>query len=140
MMLTTKGRYAVMAVLDIAVNSEDKPVSIHDISSRQNIAQNYLEQIFIKLKSRDIVSSTRGSKGGYVLSRDPSQIMISQIIESVGESIKITKCSDNLGCQKENVKCSTHDLWFGLASSIKGYLSSISVGDVISGNLNDNIL
>jgi len=139
MMLTTKGRYAVIAVLDIATNSSEKPVSISDIAARQNIAQNYLEQIFMKLRAKDIVTAKRGSKGGYALARDSSDIMIGEIVESVGESIKITKCSDKLGCQKEGVKCSTHDLWFGLASAIKLYLSSISINDVISGNIRENI-
>lgn len=139
MMLTSKGRYAVTAIVDIAINYNGKPVNLSDISARQNITQNYLEQIFQKLKKNGLVKSSRGPGGGYLLSSNPKDIKIAQIIEAVGESIKITKCSKNIGCIKENVKCLTHDLWDGLAISIKSYFDKISIEDVINGELRNDL-
>lgn len=139
MMLTTKGRYAVTAIIDIAMNFDGKPVNLAEVSSRQNIAQNYLEQIFQKLKVKGVVKSSRGPGGGYVLANGPEDIKISQIIDAVGESVKITKCADKIGCVKENVKCLTHDLWDGLAVSIMSYLDNISIADVIKGDVGNDI-
>jgi Rrf2 family iron-sulfur cluster assembly transcriptional regulator len=136
MMLTTKGRYAVMAIVDIATNSTGKPVSLYEVSARQNIAHNYLEQIFLKMKKLGVVKATRGPGGGYVLAEEPSKISISKIIDAVEEEIKITRCANKSeGCVVRNSKCITHDLWHGLGENIRSYLSKISVEDVIRGQI-----
>ena len=136
MMLTTKGRYAVMALVDIAQNYKGKPIGLAEVAIRQNITLNYLEQIFTKLKPAGIVNSTRGPGGGYVLAELPEKIKISQIIDAVEEEIKITRCTsaDN-GCIVKKAKCVTHDLWHGLGGTIRSYLDNISISDVISGDI-----
>lgn len=135
-MLTTRGRYAVMAIVDIALNSSGKPVNLGDISLRQNIAQNYLEQIFVRMKNFGVVKSVRGPGGGYILSKDPIEITISYIIDAVEEEIRMTRCSkENESCTKKNAKCITHDLWHGLARHIRTYLENITVKDVLSGDI-----
>src|ERR1700677_3973215 len=100
MMLTTRGRYAVMAVLDIALHSAGAPVSLGDVATRQNIALNYLEQIFVRLRRSGLVVSVRGSSGGYLLNRTPNEMTIDQIIDAAGESIELTRCK-----QKEDNRC-----------------------------------
>ncbi len=135
-MLTTKGRYAVMAIVDIAMHYDGNPVNLSDIAKRQNIALNYLEQIFLKLKKTGIVSSTRGPGGGYALLDDPRNIKISSIIDAVEEGIKITRCgADKDSCIAEKAKCKTHDLWQGLGNNIRFYLENISIFDVLEGRL-----
>jgi Rrf2 family iron-sulfur cluster assembly transcriptional regulator len=136
MMLTTKGRYAVMAMVDIALNYQGKPVSLGEVASRQNIALNYLEQIFVKLRRTGILKATRGPGGGYTLSKSPDMIKISQIIDAVEEEIKITRCSlSEEGCVTKKVKCITHDLWVGLGDSIRTYLENVSILDVMKGEI-----
>lgn len=139
MILTTKGRYAVMAIIDLhetsASENEEKPVSLLSISKRQNISLSYLEQIFANLRKRDIVKSIKGPGGGYVLKRDPKEISVSNIILATGEKVKITACKNSEGgcslAQKnKQSKCRTHDLWLGLEDNIHGYLDSISVYDI----------
>jgi len=132
MNLTTKGRYAVMAMVDLAMNSDQKPVSLADISARQDIALSYLEQIFMHLRRAGIVKSVRGPGGGYTVAYDPAKMTISQIVAAVDESIKMTRCSDSSeeGCSKTKAKCITHNLWEGLSRKIEEYLSSISLDDV----------
>ncbi|MDX1923629.1 MAG: Rrf2 family transcriptional regulator [Rickettsiaceae bacterium] len=138
MMLTTKGRYAVMALADIAIHSKNGPVRLAEVADRQNIALGYLEQIFAKLKSLSVVKALRGPNGGYILNIDASTIKISQIIDAVDEEIKITRCSDkDNGCVNKSVKCITHDLWHGLGSAIRHYLEDISIDDVIRGQVKD---
>ena len=134
MMLTTKGRYAVMAMVDLTCYKEDgKPVALHEISQRQNIAVNYLEQLFSKLKKNNLVESIRGPGGGYMLSKDAQDISILSIINAVGESVKITRCTEESGkgCIASTKKiCFTHALWDGLGKKISEYLESMSLQDI----------
>lgn len=132
MNLTTKGRYAVMAMVDLALNANSKPVSLAEIAVRQDIALNYLEQIFMRLRRAGMVNSVRGPGGGYVLGLDPKDMTISDIVVAVDESIKMTRCSDESegGCSKAKAKCITHNLWEGLSRKIYEYLNSISLDDV----------
>ena len=136
MMLTTKGRYAVMAIVDIAMQDSVRPVNLSEVSQRQNIALNYLEQLFTKLRKTGVVKATRGPGGGYVLMDLPQNIKISHIIDAVDEEIKITRCTAVLdGCVTKKAKCVTHNLWSGLGNNIRSYLDSISITDVIEGRL-----
>ena len=113
MKLTTRGRYAVMAMADLASNINAGPISLSEISSRQNISLAYLEQIFIKLKNKKLVRSSRGASGGYVLEKPASEIKISNIIFAVDEEIKMLNCKKNSkkGCNNKSIKCITHNLW-----------------------------
>lgn len=137
MIVTTRGRYAVMAILDIADHDQYVPVSLADIASRQNIALSYLEQIFMKLKNSDIVTSVRGPGGGYLLSRPAVNITIDQIIDAVEEDIDATRCGNdkNKGCMPGNIKCKGHDLWEELGSTVRDYFANISVTDVLKNNV-----
>lgn len=131
MMLTTRGRYAVMAMVDLAGQCGKTPVALADIAKRQAIALNYLEQIFSKLRKKDLVHSTRGPGGGYVLAREASSICISDIILAVNEPIAITRCkTQTSGCMQGAAKCLTHDLWEGLGNQIHAYLSAITLEDI----------
>lgn len=139
MQLTTKARYAVMAMVDIALCNKEagevKAVSLADIASRQKITVAYLEQIFSKLKKASLVKSVRGPGGGYILSKSPSEINAAEIIDAVDEAIKIKGCSDHSqgkGCLSNKAKCITHDLWDGLGNNIRSYLASASLEDVIN--------
>ena len=140
MKLTSKGRFAVTALVDLAVNTQnDKPTSLSDISLRQNISLSFLEQIFNLLKKDGIVKSVRGPNGGYCLAKKPERVMISQIIEAINEEVKITKCNGiDFGCssQKHPGKCLTHNLWAELSNQIYFYLDSISLDDVKKNKLN----
>ena len=130
MRLTTKGRYAVTAVLDLAFHCEDKPVTLTDIASRQTISLSYLEQLFAKLRRSDIVIGVRGPGGGYKLSREAREINIADIITAVDETIESTKCGGEGNCQDDE-SCLTHDLWEGLSHQIRSYLSGISLADLL---------
>ncbi len=133
MMLTTKGRYAVMAMVDMASHEgAAKPICLADIAVRQEITIAYLEQIFNKLKRDGLVKSVRGPGGGYMLVREPEQTWISDIIMAVDESIKMTRCNSHsgAGCMGTKARCLTHDLWEGLGNQIYGYLRSVSLKDV----------
>jgi Rrf2 family transcriptional regulator, iron-sulfur cluster assembly transcription factor len=135
MMLTSKARYAVTALLDIAVLSAErgtKPVRLAEISERQGIAQNYLEQIFSKLKSAGLVSSIKGPGGGYVISNGANHTRIFDIINAVEEPIDMTNCGSHstLPCTPDRAKCMTHDLWEGLEGQIKTYLKSVTLQDL----------
>ena len=120
MKLSTKGRYAVMALADIAHFSFNTPISLRDISLRQGISLLYLEQIFLRLKKNKIVNSVRGSNGGYVLTKDPSKINISDVLNAVDEQVKTIGCNKNSkkGCNGKSVKCITHNLWDELELSL----------------------
>lgn len=136
MMLTTKGRYAVMAVVDIASQESDKPITLADIAKRQNVKIAYLEQIMSKLRSKNILKSVRGPGGGYKLNDKCTKITIAQIISAVEEPIKMTKCNnDNNRCGGKELKCSTHELWQGLSDHIYNYLDSLTIRDVCNGNV-----
>jgi Rrf2 family iron-sulfur cluster assembly transcriptional regulator len=132
MKLTTKGRYAVMAMADIAVNQKIKPVSLKDISLRQNISLSYLEQLFSKLKNRKLVKSVRGPLGGYMLEKNPKNIKISNIIFAVNEEVKTLNCNrdSKKSCQGKSVKCITHHLWVDLEQHINDFFDSTSLGDL----------
>ena len=133
MMLTTKGRYAVMAMVDLVYyGKNDKAMALHEIAERQKITLNYLEQLFNKLKKQQLVKSVKGPGGGYNLKMNAKDITILDIIIAAGESIKITRCdSKNKGCIGDSHKiCLTHVLWEGLGLQISNYLQSISLQDV----------
>tara|TARA_B100000686_G_scaffold51300_1_gene55094 strand:- start:302 stop:727 length:426 start_codon:yes stop_codon:yes gene_type:complete len=133
MKLTTKGRYAVMAMADLASNQELKPVSLNEISLRQNISLSYLEQLFSKLKNEKLVKSIRGPAGGYVLERNPKDIKISNIIFAVDEQIKTLNCKkeSKKGCHGKTVKCITHNLWDDLEQHINHFFDNVSLSDLI---------
>ena len=137
MKLSTKGRYAVMAMVDIAIQGESVPVALADIAERQDISLPYLEQLFGKLRKGGQVKSIRGPRGGYVLIRHPSEMRISDIILAVNEPIKATRCKSGSleGCRTDKGRCLTHDLWEELGNQIFLFLSSISLDDVIENRL-----
>jgi Rrf2 family iron-sulfur cluster assembly transcriptional regulator len=131
MRLTTKGRYAVTAVLDLAFHQEKGPVSLAAISERQDISLSYLEQLFAKLRRNGIVNSTRGPGGGYSLKRNADDISVSDIILAVDESVKVSGCGDTDACHGD-YQCLTHDLWQELSNEIKGFLDGISLAEVMA--------
>ena len=112
MKLTTKGRYAVMAMADLAANQAENPVSLNDIALRQNISLSYLEQLFLKLKNKKLVKSVRGASGGYILEKNLKDISVSNIISAVDEEVKTLRCKkeSKKGCNGKNIKCITHNL------------------------------
>jgi len=130
MRLTTKGRYAVTAMLDLALRAESGPVSLADISGRQDISLSYLEQLFAKLRRNDLVSSVRGPGGGYRLSRNGAEIFVAQIIDAVNETVDATGCGRTSNCQQGEV-CLTHHLWSDLSDQIHGFLSNISLANLV---------
>lgn len=130
MNLTTKARYAVMAMVDLALQPNDKPVSLADISERQGIAISYLEQIFMKLRKAGLVISVRGPGGGYKLNRNLEEVAISSIVQAVDEPIKMTRCTGERGCATDKSRCLTHHLWAGLSGAIFEYLNGISLRDI----------
>jgi len=131
--LSTKGRYAVMAMVDLSGHSVGNPVALADIAERQEISLSYLEQLFGKLRKGGLVKSVRGPGGGYLLSRPAEQLRISDIIMAVDEPIQTTRCSPGspAGCHHNMGRCLTHDLWEELGNQIYLYLSSVSLADVI---------
>jgi Rrf2 family iron-sulfur cluster assembly transcriptional regulator len=131
MRLTTKGRYAVTAILDLAFYSQDKPVTLTEIAARQTISLSYLEQLFARLRKAGIVQGIRGPGGGYQLNRDTKEISISSIIEAVDEPLDSTKCGGEANCQHESM-CLTHDLWMGLSEHIQIYLANITLADLLA--------
>jgi Rrf2 family transcriptional regulator, iron-sulfur cluster assembly transcription factor len=133
MRLTTKGRYAVTAMLDLALHKNQGPVSLSDISSRQAISLSYLEQLFSKLRRCELVSSVRGPGGGYELKRGSGEIFIAQIIDAVDESVDTTKCQGAGDCQGGET-CLTHYLWEDLSEQIHTFLESISLADLVAKN------
>ena len=136
MKLTTKGRYAVMAMADLALYRDNGPTSLSDISLRQNISLPYLEQIFIKLKDKNLVKSTRGSKGGYVLEKPANDIKISNIISAVDEEVKMLNCKkeSKKGCNGKATKCVTHNLWDELETHINTFFEKKSLEDLLKEN------
>ena len=136
MKLSSKGRYAVMALADMAKFNENYPISLRDISLRQNISLVYLEQLFLKLKKDKIVNSVRGNKGGYILSKKPSEIRISDILLAVEEKVKTIGCEKNSkqGCNGKSSKCITHNLWDELEDYINAFFRSKSLEDLLKNN------
>ena len=131
MRLTTKGRYAVTAMLDLAINAEHNPVSLADISERQDISLSYLEQLFAKLRRYELVTSVRGPGGGYQLARNMSSIDIAEVIDAVNETVDATRCQGHAGCNSGDI-CLTHHLWQGLSQQIHDFLSGITLADLVN--------
>ena len=132
MRLTAKGRYAVTAVLDLALHQDKGPVSLASISGRQKISLSYLEQLFAKLRRNKIVSSTRVPGGGYTLTNNVNEVSVSDIILAVDESCKVVDCSDNNGCHGKDYQCLTHDLWQELSIEIRSFLDGITLSEIMS--------
>ena len=130
MKLTTRGRYAVTAMLDLAINGGSRPVSLADISGRQEISLSYLEQLFAKLRRGKLVVSALGPGGGYRLARSRTEIYVAQIIDAVDESVDVTNCQGKGNCHQGET-CLTHHLWEDLSGQIHEFLSHISLGDLM---------
>ena len=141
MKLTTKGRYAVMALADLASFDRQNPVPLRDISLRQNISLVYLEQIFSKLKKNSIVKSIRGSSGGYILTKEPEHIKLSNIFLAVDEQVKTVQCKreSKKGCNGKSTKCITHYLWDDLEMHINDFFDKKNLGDLLKSNLETRI-
>jgi Rrf2 family iron-sulfur cluster assembly transcriptional regulator len=142
MRLTTKGRFAVTAMIDLAMRQSEGPVTLAGISKRQKISLSYLEQLFGKLRRVQIVESTRGPGGGYTLSRDGSTITVADIITAVDEPIDATQCGGKgncLGPDEENSQCMTHDLWSNLNKKMVEYLQSVTLKDLVLEQQNRNV-
>ncbi|MDH5182870.1 MAG: Fe-S cluster assembly transcriptional regulator IscR [Gammaproteobacteria bacterium] len=130
MRLTTKGRYAVTAMLDLAIHYSDGPITLADISGRQGISLSYLEQLFSKLRKHGLVDSARGPGGGYRLSRASSEIAVVEVITAVDEKVDATRCGGKGNCQGEE-RCLTHELWTDLSTQIYDFLNNITLGDLV---------
>ena len=141
MRLTTKGRYAVMAMVDLAQHSNGEPVALADVADRQGISLSYLEQLFQMLRRANLVNSVRGPGGGYLLFRDSREIPISEVIAAVDEPLRATRCapSGTLGCAGGIEKCLTHDLWEELSDQIQLFLNSVTLYDVVQGRVRREI-
>lgn len=130
MRLTTKGRFAVMAMADLALHGGCGPVTLSSISERQKISQSYLEQLFGKLRKRNIVVAVRGPGGGYHLARPSAQISVADIVVAVDESVDATRCGGKANCHDEK-QCITHDLWMGLNEALYGYMAGVSLQNLV---------
>ena len=132
MKLSTKGRYAVMAMVDLAACSNGRPISLAEIAARQEISLSYLEQLFGKLRRGSVVRSVRGPGGGYLLARPAAEIRVSDVVLAVDEQLVATRCQPGSpsGCRRNKSRCQTHDLWEELGNQIYMYLSSVSLEDV----------
>ena len=133
MKLTSKGRYAVMALVDLARFNNINPVSLRDISLRQGISLDYLEQIFSKLRKKEIVQSVRGTQGGYILNKKTKEIKLTNIFDAVDEKVKTVQCKkeSKRGCNGKATKCITHDLWDELENHINSFFENKSLEDLI---------
>lgn len=130
MRLTTKGRYAVTAMIDLAIPHGEGPTALADIANRQGISLSYLEQLFSRLRKRSLVSSVRGPGGGYNLARQASEIFVAEVIAAVDENVDTTRCGGAYNC-RDNGPCSTHELWQDLSDRIYDYLNRISLQDLV---------
>ena len=133
MKLSSKGRYAVMSLADLAKNNVKKPTNLKEISLRQGISISFLEQIFLKLKRNNLVKSSRGPTGGYELSKSPEEITLSSIIEAVDERVKTLGCKkeSKKGCHGKSIKCITHDLWDDLENHINNFFEKNTLRDIV---------
>jgi len=140
MKLTSKGRYAVMAMADLAKNNIKEPTSLTQISLRQGISIAYLEQLFLKLRKNNLVQSARGPAGGYVLSKSPGEIKLLSIINAVDEKIKTVKCrkESKKGCNGKSIKCITHNLWDDLEAHINKFFESNTLKDILFKEVRNN--
>ena len=138
MKLTNKGRYAVMAMAELAKHNIKKPINLSEISIRQGISISFLEQIFLKLKNKDLVQSSRGPSGGYILNKSPEEIKLSNIIEAVDEKVKTLKCKKDSkkGCNGKSIKCITHNLWAELEHHIMYFFEKNTLKDIVSKTTN----
>lgn len=132
MKLTTKGRYAVTAMLDLAINRDQGPITLADISQRQGISLSYLEQLFSRLRRRGLVDSTRGPGGGYRLSRAAEAIAVAEVISAVDETVDATRCKGSKNCGDDTRACLTHQLWTDLSDQIREFLDDISLAQVLA--------
>ena len=139
MKLTSKGRYAVMAMADLAKNNVKEPTSLTEISLRQGISISYLEQLFLKLRKNNLVQSARGPSGGYVLTKHPEQIKLLSIINAVDEKIKTVKCKreSKKGCNGKSIKCITHNLWDDLEAHINKFFEDNTLSDILYKEVRD---
>ena len=133
MRLTSKGRYAVTAMIDLALHAEVKPIPLAEISERQSISLSYLEQLFSRLRRKKLVTSARGPGGGYKLGMLPGLISVGMIIDAVDENVKATKCNSTGGCN-DGKRCLTHSLWDDLSERISDFLDNISLADLMANN------
>ncbi|WP_343559496.1 Rrf2 family transcriptional regulator [Kiloniella sp. b19] len=133
MKLSTKGRYAVMAMIDLALYAQDNPVALSDIADRQEISLSYLEQLFAKLRRAGLIRSVRGPGGGYMMARPADEVVITHIFKAVEEPIRTNACNPDSphGCRADKSRCITHDLWLGLSNTIYDYLDSVTLDDVL---------
>ncbi|MBB3232465.1 Rrf2 family transcriptional regulator [Halomonas stenophila] len=131
MRLTTKGRYAVTAMLDLTMNADAGPISLADISRRQEISLSYLEQLFARLRRSGLVDSVRGPGGGYLLAMAPETITVARVIDAVNESVDTTRCGGLSDCQQGDI-CLTHHLWSELSEQIHGFLDGVTLGQLAS--------
>ena len=140
MKLTSKGRYAVMAMADLAKNNVKKPISLAEISLRQGISTSYLEQLFLKLRKNNLVQSVRGPLGGYLLSKNPGEIKLLSIIRAVDEKVKTVKCKkeSKKGCNGKSVKCITHNLWDDLEAHINKFFEDNTLNDILFKEVRNN--
>ena len=140
MKLTSKGRYAVMAMADLAKNNAKEPTSLTEISLRQGISISFLEQLFLKLRKNNLVQSVRGPSGGYVLSKAPEEIKLLSIINAVDEKIKTLKCrkESKRGCNHKSIKCITHNLWDDLEIHINKFFENNTLNDVFFREVKNN--
>ena len=140
MKLTSKGRYAVMAMADLAKNNVKEPTSLTEISLRQGISISFLEQLFLKLRKNNLVQSVRGSSGGYRLTKPPEEIKLLSIINAVDEKIKTLKCrkESKRGCNHKSIKCITHNLWDDLEIHINKFFENNTLNDVLSRGVKNN--
>ena len=136
MKLTSKGRYAVMALVDLAKFNDINPVSLRDISLRQGISLQYLEQIFFKLRKKEIVQSVRGTQGGYILSKKAKEIKLTNILDAVDEKVKTLNCKkeSKKGCNSKSTKCITHNLWDQLDQHINNFFEKVKLQDLVKKN------
>ena len=140
MKLSSKGRYAVMAMADLAKNYVEEPTSLAEISLRQGISISYLEQLFLKLRKNNLVQSTRGPSGGYVLTQSPKEIKLISIINAVDEKIKTLKCrkESKRGCNHKSIKCITHNLWDDLEVHINKFFEDNTLNDILFKEVRNN--
>ena len=141
MKLSSKGRYAVMAMADLAKNYVQEPTSLAEISLRQGISIDYLEQIFLKLRKSNLVQSARGPSGGYVLRKPPSEIKLLSIISAVDEKIETVKCrkESKKGCNGKSIKCITHNLWDDLEAHINKFFDDNTLKDILFKEVRNNL-
>ena len=141
MRLTSKGRYAVMALADLASFNNINPVSLRDISLRQGISLDYLEQLFSKLRKKEIVQSVRGTQGGYILSKNAKEIKLSNIFNAVDEKVKTVQCKKDSkkGCNGKATKCLTHNLWDELETHINNFFDDKSLDDLVKDNIESKV-